>query len=104
MRVLREILACVFVATVVAALPEEVPGPQVVFKVVGEDHGERVVTPVGTVTFSLAPMAGPTSKAPLPDGSSMICRMLPMVDDRGINHVALRCGVDLFGVDKVWVR
>lgn len=80
-----------------AALSQEQTeyGPQVVMQVQRLENGQKVVEPKATVFFSLKPLEGPTSQAPLAPGDYMLCRQFNLRTGR-VFQVAFRCGDDTY--------
>lgn len=83
--------------------PDEPPdyGPQVVMVVDHVADEKKYVVPQAVVWYKLAPLSGPTAKAPMNKGDLMICNAFDMKDQEGGMHIAERCGGDIYLVTAV---
>jgi hypothetical protein len=101
--ILGEILILLIALAALKAQVHPPEGPQVAMVVDSDHDGKKRVIPQGIVRLTLMPFAGPTAKAPLKPGDIMLCHLFDMKDQVGGLHVAVRCGVDTYLVEALWI-
>ncbi len=103
--ILLELLVILIAKVVLSA--QEPPGgygPQVVLTILKTEGEKKWVVPEAVTWFRLAPLSGPTAKAPLARGDYLICHTFDMRDREGGLHVAIKCGEDAYLIEAFGLK
>lgn len=96
----RVIVLILGILTIAVMLGEQKESPQLIFSVIQDINGVRIITPASNfiTVLSIVPADPETQYAPLNKGDIMLCRAYDGVAKNGQKVFGLRCGTDNYFV------